>query len=118
MNATQKALPATAEEICDIAGSVSGIRQVNKSPLADGSPTTMGVVQEVHVSIVLDERVPHDRSRDHALCGAAKGAQVTYKLCSPTQIRAGDRIRGTEGLMIVDPAGMGCLFDVAVLPKT
>ena len=72
----------------------------------------------MHISVLLHDRTPHDKTKPKDLChgDTAKGKKVTYKLCSPTEVKEGDLIHATEGTMTVDPYGVGCLFDIVVLP--
>lgn len=110
---------AALPDVCEITGQIATLRHVVRSPWKNGAPSTLAI-REINIAVVIDTRFPHVENIGVETCrtDAAKGKRITYKLCSPTRVKAGDIIRGTEGIAVVDSYGVGCLFDVAILPKT
>lgn len=103
--------------MCDIVGMVEKVSHVAKSPWSDGTPTTM-TTTEVRISVFIADRKPHDKNAkaDDPCHQEAKDEKRTYKLCSPTPVKRGDRIHGTEGTHTGAAGVVGCLFDLIVLP--
>jgi hypothetical protein len=119
---TLYAAPALAAEVCEITGRVSKMDTVQESPWADGAPSFF-TTTIVHVSVELENRAPRGKAASETCRMTGDGAAgkrpptAAYKLCSPTPVKPGDRIRATEGATPIDLAhGVVCLFDVAVLP--
>ena len=111
--------PLQIPETCDIRGLVANMETVQRSPWNDGAPSAF-TVTEVHLSVVLEDRMPHDKGAKDTTCRItdAKTRKLVYKLCSPTTVKPGDRIQATEGNYVLNSFGIGCLFDVAVLPRS
>jgi hypothetical protein len=105
-------------DVCEITGLVASRHDVARSALPDGAPSLLAE-PETDLAVVIGERMPHGKIADAATChsDSAKGKKVTYKLCSPTPVQTGDMIHGTEGAAAMNAQGVGCLFDVAILPK-
>ena len=72
---------------CKITGTVSTLEKVQKSPWADGAPSPFST-EEIHVAVNVDDCVPHDKEADTGACGGDKGKILTFKLCSPTPVKA------------------------------
>ncbi len=111
-----KGLPAT----CDVVGMVVNVKQVQQSPYRDGTPTRMATI-ETHIDIRIDDRKPHSEKDDAAgqQCKKKNASEKrTYKVCSPTAVKAGDRISGTEASLVGSGRSISCIFDlVIVAPK-
>jgi hypothetical protein len=108
------AAPASASpSACGVTGTVLKAETVSKSPWADGTPSAISVA-ELRVTLAVEKREADRRAPGSSCPPAAK--QVSYKICSPVTIKAGDRIRGTEGAPPLAAADAICLFDIAVLP--
>lgn len=113
---TQKAHGATTTAaVCEIRGTVAGLQRVSTidvpSPLAG---------QETHISVSISKRSSRYKkfSSDNDPCDHQSSAEMrTYKLCSPTQVKKGDIIHGTEGTETGPSAPVGCLFDLVVISK-
>jgi len=105
-------------DVCEITGLVASRRDVARSPLAGDIPSPLAET-ETDLAVVIGERVPHGKTAENTSCRTepARGKKVTYKLCSPTEVKTGDTIHGTEASAVMDATGIGCLFDVAILPK-
>lgn len=117
---TQKEEPAHTQTsdyhqpVCIIAGTVTAIQTIERSPWNDGTPTTL-TTTEIRVSVALDSRTVQRNVANTAQCDMpADQKPVTYKLCSPTLVKQGDRIKGVEGLATGSDLLLGCLFDVAI----
>lgn len=106
------------DDMCDIVGTVDRLKLVQRSPWTDGTPSTM-MKLETHISVRIDDRKPHDTqaSDTHSCHKETKGEKRTYKLCSTTKVKSGDRIVGTEGTQTGSSKAIGCLFDLVVLPS-
>lgn len=101
---------------CEIVGHVGLVQAVQKSPWRDNTPSPLSVT-EVQVVLLLEQRKPRNAAAAGGCDLPKKYAKAVYKLCSPTRVKKGDRIRATEGSYAIDPgAATSCLFDVAVLP--
>ncbi len=101
--------------VCVITGKVTGMQAVEKTPWSDGTPSTI-TITEVHLSVATDSRKPQRAGVAAADCPMPDNGGQVYKLCSPTQVKLGDRIVGTEGLATGSESALGCLFDVIVVP--
>lgn len=103
--------------VCDVAGMVLRVSKVDKSPWGQEAPSQMNTI-ETHVSVSIDTRTPHRKDVDatnHPCLSTAKGTLRTYKLCSPTVVKQGDRIFATEGINTGSARAIGCLFDIKVV---
>lgn len=103
---------------CEITGTVNYLKQVEKSPYADGTPTQM-TIQETHISVNVLARRPHAKDapkESHCNKSVEANERQIYKLCSSTKPQKGDRILGTEGGSTGSAAHTRCLFDVIALP--
>lgn len=116
-SAAQSREQGDIEEMCDIVGTVDRLKLVQRSPWTDGTPSTM-MKLETHISVRIDDRRPHDKdaAEGHSCHTQSKGEKRTYKLCSTTKVKSGDRIVGTEGTQTGSSKAIGCLFDLVVLP--
>lgn len=105
--------------MCDIVGIVEKTGIVTKSPWSDGTPSILST-DEMHISVLISDRTPHDKDApaEDPCHKEVKGEIRTYKLCSPTSPKPGDRIHGTEGTQTGSPDVFGCLFDLIILPET
>jgi hypothetical protein len=101
------------EHVCEVMGVVSGLKDIQRSPYADGAPTLMAENFERSISISVNERRPHYKNTDQGLCKALTGEVRTYKLCSRTPVAKGDRIHATEGA--ATGSASRCLFDLVVI---
>ncbi len=99
---------------CDITGVVSSVQLVERSPWADGTPSTLSTTQ-TEISVVVKSRAPHyTNSQAKDLCTASSAQKITYKLCSPTKVKQGDYIRATES-SATKSGSSSCLFDLVVV---
>lgn len=99
---------------CVVTGTVKAVTTVEKSPWDDGTPTTL-TTTEIQVTLDLASRTVQRATQDAADCTMpAENTTVIYKLCSPTMVKAGNRVKGVEGLATGSDQSLGCLFDVAV----
>lgn len=105
---------------CDITGTVTDTRLVERSPFGDNTPSTLSVF-ETHIQVSIHKRRPHRTDAPaESPCNKAleKNEMRTYKLCSNTKPQKGDRIRGTEGGATGSTKIMRCLFDIRTIrPK-
>lgn len=106
---------APAPAVCEIRGTVAGLQSVSTteapSPLA---------TQETHIYVSISQRSARYRkvSSHNDPCTRRADAEMrTYKLCSPTRVKKGDIINGTEGTETGPSAPVGCLFDLVVISK-
>lgn len=103
---------------CEITGTVNYLKQVDKSPYADGTPTQM-TIRETHISVNVLARRPHAKDapkESHCYKSVEANERQIYKLCSSTMPAKGDRILGTEGGSTGSASHTRCLFDVIALP--
>jgi len=109
-SATQYAQPP----VCEIRGTVSSLESVNTSKVPSAFSGS-----ETHISVNIETRAPrYQQTADAAPCqNLTKAKLQTYKLCSPTRVKAGDKIHGTEGINTGPAASVGCLFDLIVLSR-
>lgn len=117
------AKPATTTEqrdhrrpVCVVTGKVTGMQAIEKTPWADETPSTL-TVTEVHMALKVDKRRPQRNTTAASDCSLPDNGTGLYKLCSPTQVKLGDTIMGTEGLATGSESALGCLFDVVVIPS-
>jgi hypothetical protein len=104
----------TNDNVCDITGVVNKLQNVERSPWTDGTPSTLNTT-EIDISVAVKDRRPHDKNTAAGSCKAAAAGEVhTYKLCSPTQVKAGDNIHAVEGLRTGPAHAASCLFDLTV----
>jgi hypothetical protein len=111
------ALEKLNASVCDVSGTVFRVKMVDKSPWGQEAPSQMNTI-ETQISISIDERTPHRKDIDatnHPCLSTSKGTLRTYKLCSPTKVRQGDRIWATEGINTGSAKAIGCLFDIRVV---
>lgn len=102
------------QPVCVITGTVQSLQTIDKSPWDDGTPTTL-TTTEVRIAVALKTRSMQRGTPGSTDCSLPTDASpVLYKLCSPTQVRKGDHIKGVEGLATGTDQSLGCLFDVAV----
>lgn len=99
------------QPVCIVTGVVKQVQTIEKSPLRDGTPSTL-TMTEVRLVLDVEKRTPQDGHAASA-CPLPAGHGMTYKLCSPVKPKVGDRIVGTEGMATGSDAALGCLFDVA-----
>lgn len=99
------------QPVCIVTGIVKQVQTIEKSPLRDGTPSTL-TMTEVRLVLDVENRAPQD-GPDASACPLPPGHGMTYKLCSPVKPKVGDRIVGTEGMATGSDAALGCLFDVA-----
>lgn len=100
---------------CEIAGLITRVEQVSRSPWTDGTPSTM-MTTETQIWVMIGTRTPHrkDIPADKTPCkkNAEKETRV-YKLCSPTFVKRGQLIQGTEATDTgTNGQVVGCLFDI------
>lgn len=109
-SATQYAPPT----VCEIRGTVSSLEHVNTANIPSAFSGS-----ETHISVNIEQRAPrYHQAADKAPCPALTPEKLqTYKLCSPTRVKAGDKIHGTEGINTGPAASVGCLFDLIVLSR-
>jgi len=102
--------------VCDIAGTVLGVRKIDKSPWGQEAPSQMNTI-ETQISVSIDARTPHrkDAEENHPCNATPKGTLRTYKLCSPRVVKQGDRIQATEGINTGSARAIGCLFDIKII---
>lgn len=102
------------QPVCVISGTVQAVQMLEKSPWNDDTPTTL-TTTEIRIAVALDTRSMQRGTQGSTDCTLpADKTPVLYKLCSPTQVKKGDRIKGVEGLATGTDQSLGCLFDVAV----
>ena len=102
------------QSVCVISGTVQAVQLLEKSPWDDGTPTTL-TTTEIRIAVALDTRSMQRGTQGSTDCSLpADKSPVLYKLCSPTTVKKGDRIKGVEGLATGTDQSLGCLFDVAV----
>lgn len=102
------------QSVCVISGTVQAVQMLEKSPWDDGTPSTL-TTTEIRIAVALDNRSMQRGTQGSTDCTLpADKTPVLYKLCSPTQLKKGDRIKGVEGLATGTDQSLGCLFDVAV----
>ena len=104
------------QPVCVVSGKINDVQTVELSPWDDGTPTTL-TTTEVRVSLTVESRAPQRNATVKADCSMPATGSMVYKLCSPTQLAKGMRIKGVEGLATGSNELLGCLFDVAILPK-
>lgn len=102
--------------VCEVAGTVLRVRLVDKSPWGYEAPSQMNTT-ETQISISVDVRTPHRKNAEanHPCNATPKGTLRTYKLCSPTRVKQGDKIQATEGINTGNAKAIGCLFDIKVV---
>lgn len=102
------------QPVCVISGIVQSVQVLEKSPWNDGTPTTL-TATEIHIAVALQSRSMQRGTSGSGNCNLPLDqSPVLYKLCSPTQIKKGDHIKGVEGMATGTNQSLGCLFDVAV----
>ncbi len=109
-----KGLPPT----CDVIGLIVSVKQVQQSPYRDGTPTRMATI-ETHIDLRIDDRKPHSEKDDATgqTCKKRTATEKrTYKVCSPTRVKPGDRVAGTEASLIGSARTVACIFDLVVVP--
>ncbi len=114
--AAEAAMPAVnyQQPVCVISGTVQSLQTIEKSPWNDNTPSTL-TTTEIRITVELDARTMQRGTPGSTDCSLpADNAPVVYKLCSPTPVSKGDRIKGVEGLATGTDQSLGCLFDVAV----
>lgn len=104
------------QPVCVVTGEIKTMERVEVAPWANGAPTTL-TVTEVRILLKPENRRPRNDGVAAQDCPMPASGNMIYKLCSPTTVKAGDRIIGTEGLATGADSVLGCLFDVAVIPK-
>lgn len=110
-------LAQASDSTCQITGIVAGLRNVERSPWTDGTPSTMSV-SETHILVSILNRRPHKREvAENSPCNEAvkKNEMARYKLCSSKRPKPGNRIRGTEGGSTGSSSAVRCLFDLEIL---
>lgn len=114
---TPEPVLSRADSTCDIMGTVVELRAVERSPWTDGTPTTLAIY-ETHIQVSIHKRRPH-RETAPAESPCRKALETnelrTYKLCSSSKPKRGDRITGTEGGSTGSNRVARCLFDLVVL---
>jgi len=106
------------DSVCEITGTVMELKNVERSPWTDGTPSTLSVY-ETHISIAIANRKPHSKAAPaESPCNVAlkKDEQLTYRVCSNTPVKKGDRVTATEGGSTGSARISRCLFDIVVLP--
>lgn len=114
--AEEPAAPAVnyQQSVCVISGTVQSVQTIEKSPWNDDTPTTL-TTTEIRIAVALEGRSMQRGTQGSTDCTLpADQSPVLYKLCSPTLVKKGDRIKGVEGLATGTDQSLGCLFDVAV----
>lgn len=107
-----------AAQICDIVGNITDIESAQDSSWQYNVPTQLDTSKNLVMQISVEARNPHDSKTLAANCKRRMEKETrTYKLCSVTKVKVGDRIQGTEGIDTGSRA-VGCLFDLVVLPKS
>lgn len=102
------------QPVCVVTGTVQSVQMIEKTPWDDGTPTTL-TTTEIRIALALEARTMQRGTQGSSDCSlSADKPAVLYKLCSPTMVKKGDRIRGVEGLATGSDQSLGCLFDVAV----
>lgn len=102
------------QPVCVISGTVQSVQTIERSPWNDDTPTTL-TTTEIRIAVTLEGRSMQRGTPGSTDCALpADKAPVLYKLCSPTLVKKGDRIKGVEGLATGTDQSLGCLFDVAV----
>lgn len=97
---------------CSIEGLVLQLQTVSTYT----APTSLAETEK-HVKISISDRTSRNRKQADPRCQKrpAQEELLTYKVCSPTPIKPGDRIRATEGTETGPSKKTGCLFDIVVL---
>lgn len=111
--------PKRVENVCDIMGTVTATKQIERSPWSDGTPSTLSIF-ETHIDVSIITRRPHraDAPADSPCLAALEKNEIrTYKLCSSTKPLKGSRITGTEGGATGSSQVARCLFDLRVVPE-
>lgn len=112
--AAQSATQNTPSPVCEIRGQVADLKLVN---LADTPTSFAGTETHIYVS-VLDRSPRYKKQAANDPCVRRQEKELrTYKLCSPTRVRKGDVINGTEATNTGPTAPIGCLFDLVVVSK-
>lgn len=114
---TAEPVLSRADSTCDITGTVLELRAVERSPWTDGTPTTLAIY-ETHIQVSIHKRRPHrDSAPAESPCRKPLETNElrTYKLCSSSKPKRGDRITGTEGGSTGSTRVARCLFDLVVL---
>lgn len=112
---TEPAHGATAPAVCEIRGTVAGLQNVSTTEVPSPLAT-----QETHIYVSILQRSARYRnlsSENDPCTRRAESEMRTYKLCSPTRVKKGDIINGTEGTETGPSAPVGCLFDLVVISK-
>jgi hypothetical protein len=104
--------PAVAAD-CDIIATVMAIEKIEKSAWQDGAPSSFSTV-ETRITIRISGSAPHAADSKSACATTPAAETKTYKLCSPTPVKAGNIIRATEGMDTGANSALGCLFDISV----
>lgn len=109
---------AEMREVCEVTGTVAKMELVQRSPWTDSAPTTV-TTQELLIWVLVEGRNPRNpvAPKTSPCYQAGKNEVRTYKVCAPTQVRPGMKIHGTEGTETGSNLAVGCLFDIAILPK-
>jgi hypothetical protein len=112
---------AETSKYCDIVGEITNLYSYADTPWK-GVPTALAQSEiRILISVNVDERSPHEKDdlKGQAFCGQGTINKVfSYKLCSPTPVKKGDRIHAVESTETGSKKSIGCLFDLKVLPKT
>lgn len=100
--------------VCEIRGQVAGLKQV-----AIGDTPTSFSGMETHISVsVLNRSARYKKNAAGDPCIRHQETELrTYKLCSPTRVKKGDVINGTEATYTGPTTPIGCLFDLVVVSK-
>jgi hypothetical protein len=105
--------------LCAIEGVVTALQKIEKSAWADGAPSNFSTV-EVQISLRVATRTPYRANDKDAIefCKTTQGGTEvrSYKLCSPTPVKAGDYVTATEGNDTGTASVASCLFDLSVKP--
>lgn len=112
-------LASRTDSVCDITGTVTEMKYIERSPWTDGTPSTLSIF-ETHLKVSVHNRRPHHTAATSASpCHAAleKNEMRTYKLCSSAKPKQGDRITGTEGGSPGNTRIVRCIFDLKIVPK-
>lgn len=109
----------TPAKYCDITGQITDLHSYIDTPW-NGVPTALSETR-VLISINVNSRSAHEKNdtKGQEYCGqGALNKVFSYKLCSNTPIKRGDRVSAVEGTDTGSKKSKGCLFDLVVLPKT
>jgi len=114
VRAAESAGKNTTPVVCEIRGQVADLRQVTPGD----TPTALaGTETHIYVS-VLDRTSRYKKQAENDPCFRREAKELrTYKLCSPTRVKKGDVINGTEGTNTGPSSPVGCLFDLVVLSQ-